>query len=53
MRILKTKTEQVEGGWIAKIYDSGILIFTTDVFETEEECKNSAVTKSIELQSNY
>jgi len=51
MRILKTKTEQVESGWVAKVYDTGILVYTTDVFETEEKCRESALNKSIELQS--
>jgi hypothetical protein len=51
MRILKTKTEEVNGGWIAKIYDTGILVYTTEVFETEKQCREAALNKSLELQN--
>ena len=51
MRVLQTKTEQNDNGWVAKIYDSGILIHTTEVFETESESKEAALQKAVELQS--
>lgn len=50
MNIIKTKTEQVENGWVGKLYQNGILIYTTEVFETEQESKEAAVNKSVEIQ---
>jgi hypothetical protein len=51
MSITKLKVEQTEQGWTGRIYSNGVLVFTTEIYPTEEECREVAAQKLAEFSN--